>query len=216
MTTCAPRASTRRGSSQRRKPCRRSALRTRRRRSAARRPRCRSGGPAAARSSLGCRGHRSGRRSSCSRRRARGRWPGLESPFCACAWRWTLTMLPSTIANSRSGSPDRASNILLKTSAITQWRNRLNTVSISRKPRAGRAWAAGARDPKHRFEEPPRMPPVRQGSVAFHGQCGSIRAHCASVNTNLVIDCSLWELKSEPDRRRKAGISTRAFSDELR
>ena len=44
----------------------------------------------------------------------------LSPPFAPCPWRWTLTMLPSIIANSRSGSPDRASNILLKTSAITQ------------------------------------------------------------------------------------------------
>ena len=44
----------------------------------------------------------------------------FSPPFAPCPWRWTLTMLPSIIANSRSGSPDRASNILLKTSAITQ------------------------------------------------------------------------------------------------
>ena len=44
----------------------------------------------------------------------------LSPPFAPCPWRWTLTMLPSIIAYSRSGSTDRASNMRLKTSALKQ------------------------------------------------------------------------------------------------
>ena len=52
--------------------------------------------------------------------------------------------------------------------------------------------AAGARDPQHRLEEKPRVSTsARPGTVDLPRQCGSIRAHCASVNTNLVIHCSL-------------------------
>ena len=40
----------------------------------------------------------------------------LSPPFAPCPWRWTLTMVPSIIAYSISGSPDTAPNISLKTS----------------------------------------------------------------------------------------------------
>ena len=33
-------------------------------------------------------------------------------PFAPWPWRWTFTTVPSTIAYSRSGSPERASKIL--------------------------------------------------------------------------------------------------------
>ena len=62
-----------------------SAIRRRRRcpRSAARRPPCRSGGRAAARSAPGCRARRSARGSWSSSRPLTCRWPGFGSPFCA-------------------------------------------------------------------------------------------------------------------------------------
>ena len=50
--------------------------------------------------------------------------------------------------------------------------------------------AAGARDPQNGLEEKPRVSPSAPG-VDLPRQCGSIRAHCASVSTNRVIDCSL-------------------------
>ena len=46
----------------------------------------------------------------------------LSPPFAPCPWRWTLTMVASTIAYSMSGSSETASNIRLKTSAFTQSR----------------------------------------------------------------------------------------------
>jgi hypothetical protein len=41
-------------------------------------------------------------------------------PFAPCPWRWTLTMVPSIIANSRSGSSEQASNSRWNTSPFTQ------------------------------------------------------------------------------------------------
>ena len=45
-------------------------------------------------------------------------------PFAPCPWRWTLTRVASTMAYSRSGSSEQASNSRWKTSALTQSRNR--------------------------------------------------------------------------------------------
>src|SRR5215207_3604295 len=63
--------------------CRRAERRRRRPRSAAARRQCRGAGRAAGRSAPGCRGHRRGRRSWSSDRRASGQWPGSGSPLCA-------------------------------------------------------------------------------------------------------------------------------------
>src|SRR5439155_13779386 len=52
----------------------------------------------------------------------------LSPPFAPCQWRWTLTMVASTIAYSMSGSSEAASKSRLKTSALTQSRYRLKTV----------------------------------------------------------------------------------------
>src|SRR6202043_3287786 len=52
----------------------------------------------------------------------------LSPPFAPCPWRWTLTMVASTIAYSMSGWSDRASNNRFQTSAFTQSPNRVNTL----------------------------------------------------------------------------------------
>ncbi len=44
----------------------------------------------------------------------------LSPPFEPCPWRWTLTIVPSIMANSRAGSSDTASKMRLKTSSFTQ------------------------------------------------------------------------------------------------
>src|SRR3954463_6632179 len=109
-------------------------------------------------------------------------------PFAPCPWRWTLTMVASTMAYSMSGSSEAASNSRLKMSAFTQSRYRLKTVF---------QWPNGAG--KSRRGLPVRAihntastnrrlsPPLRPGSDFFPRQCGSIFAHWASVSTNLSI-----------------------------
>src|SRR5436190_8453057 len=52
----------------------------------------------------------------------------LSPPFAPCPWRWTLTMVASTMAYSMSGSSETASNRRFHTSALTQSRNRVNTL----------------------------------------------------------------------------------------
>ena len=46
----------------------------------------------------------------------------LRPPFAPWPWRWTLTMVASTMAYSISGSSEQASNNLVKTPALTQSR----------------------------------------------------------------------------------------------
>src|SRR5207253_10632885 len=54
--------------------------------------------------------------------------PALSPPFAPCPWRWTLTMVASTMAYSMSGCSEAASKSRLKTSALAQSRNRVNTL----------------------------------------------------------------------------------------
>src|SRR4029453_15835135 len=52
----------------------------------------------------------------------------LGPPFAPCPWRWTLTMVASTIAYSMSGSSETASNSRFQTPAFAQSRKRVNTL----------------------------------------------------------------------------------------
>src|SRR6478609_6540540 len=49
-------------------------------------------------------------------------------PFAPCPWRWTLTMVASTMAYSMSGSSETASNRRSKTPALAQSRKRVNVL----------------------------------------------------------------------------------------
>ena len=51
----------------------------------------------------------------------------LSPPLAPCPWRWTLLIVPSIMANSKSGSSDSVLNMCVNASARTQRRNRLNT-----------------------------------------------------------------------------------------
>src|SRR5438105_5543207 len=52
----------------------------------------------------------------------------LRPPFAPCPWRWTLTMVASTMAYSMSGSSETASNSCFQISALTQSRKRVKTL----------------------------------------------------------------------------------------
>src|SRR3954449_9306433 len=105
-------------------------------------------------------------------------------PFAPCPWRWTLTMVASTMAYSISGSSEAASKSRLKTSAFTQSRKRLKTVfqwpNVAGKSRQGLPVRAihNTASTKRRLSAP-----LRPGSDGFPRQCGSIFAHWASVST---------------------------------
>src|ERR1700730_7029478 len=53
---------------------------------------------------------------------------GAGHTFAPCPWRWTLTMVASTMAYSMSGWSETASKSRLNTSPLTQSRYRLKTV----------------------------------------------------------------------------------------
>src|ERR1700734_2368045 len=52
----------------------------------------------------------------------------LSPPFAPCPWRWTLTMVASSMVYSMSGSSDTASKRRLKKYPLTKSRYRLKTV----------------------------------------------------------------------------------------
>src|SRR5438874_1867690 len=108
----------------------------------------------------------------------------LSPPFAPCPWRWTLTIVASTMAYSMSGSSEAASKSRLKTSAFTQSRYRLKTVFQG--PNSGGRSRHGlpvraihnTASTKRRLSSP-----LRPGSDFFPRQCGCIFAHWASLST---------------------------------
>src|SRR5688572_31598047 len=108
----------------------------------------------------------------------------LSPPFAPCPWRWTLMMVASTMAYSRSGSSEQAWKSVTKTSALRQSLKRRNTVLQFPKC-AGRSRHG---EPVRTIHSTASMKrrlslPLRPGSVGLPRQCGSIFAHWASVNT---------------------------------
>ena len=107
-------------------------------------------------------------------------------------------IVPSIMAYSMSGSSETAPNIRLKTSALTQWRNRLKTV-FQRPNCAGRSRQGAPVRAIHKTASRNNRAsaPVRPGSVFFPRQYGSIRIHWASVRLRRSIANSFAELESE-------------------
>src|SRR3954462_15156851 len=105
-------------------------------------------------------------------------------PFAPCPWRWTLTMVASTMAYSMSGSSEAASKSRLKTSARTQSRYRLKTV-FQRPNSGGRSRQGLPVRAVHNIASKNRRlsAPLRPGAGVFARQCASIFAHWASVST---------------------------------
>src|SRR6266700_1481752 len=113
----------------------------------------------------------------------------LSPPFAPCPWRWTLTMVASTMAYSISGSSETASNIRLNTSAFTQSRKRVkvlfqwpNDPGKSRQGLPVRAIQSTASTNSRLFL------PLRPGSPGLPRHSGSIFAHWASLNISRSID----------------------------
>src|ERR1051325_2747020 len=105
-------------------------------------------------------------------------------PFAPCPWRWTLTMVASTMAYSMSGSSEAASKSRSKTSARTQSRYRLKAV-FQWPNSGGRSRQGLPVRAIHSIASTNRRlsAPLRPGSDFFPRQCGSIFAHWASVST---------------------------------
>ena len=109
----------------------------------------------------------------------------LSPPFAPCPWRWTLTMVASTMAYSMSGWSEQASKSRMKTSALTQSRYRLKTVFQFPKKGGRSRHGLPVRTIQSTASMNRRLSlPLRPGSVGLPRQCGSIFAHWASVSTN--------------------------------
>src|SRR5690348_4203057 len=109
----------------------------------------------------------------------------LGPPFAPCPWRWTLTIVASTMAYSMSGSSETASNSRFQTSAFAQSRKRVNT--LFQWPNEGGRSRHGlpVRAIHSTASTNCRLSlPLRPGSPGLPRQCGSIFAHWASVKTN--------------------------------
>src|SRR5579884_159477 len=108
----------------------------------------------------------------------------LSPPVAPVPGWWTRTMVPSTIAYSKSGSSDRAAKIASKTPPNAQRRKRTkvechfpNTSGRSRQGDPVRAIHSTA-SRKRRLSSP-----ERPGSPTFPGSSGATRAHCSSLKT---------------------------------
>jgi hypothetical protein len=109
----------------------------------------------------------------------------LSPPFAPWPWRWTLTMVASTMAYSMSGSSEQAPKSRVKTSALTQSRYRLKTVFQFPKQGGRSRHGLPVRAIHSTASTKRRLSlPLRPGSVGLPKQCASIFAHWASVNTN--------------------------------
>src|ERR1700731_5011383 len=134
-------------------------------------------------------------------------------PFAPCPWRWTLTIVASTMAYSMSGWSETASKRRLKTSALTQSRYRLKTVFQG--PNSGGRSRHGlpVRAIHNTASTNRRLSsPLRPGSDFFPRQCGSIFAHWASLSTyrsipSLITIPCLGESQISTDPRPAAGPS---------
>src|ERR1039458_625132 len=109
----------------------------------------------------------------------------LGPPFAPCPWRWTLTMVASTMAYSMSGSSETASNSRFQISAFAQSRKRVNT--LFQWPNEGGRSRQGL--PVRAIQSTASIKsrlslPLRPGSPGLPRQSGSIFAHWASVKTN--------------------------------
>src|SRR4051794_16559765 len=120
-------------------------------------------------------------------------------PFAPCPWRWTFTMVASTMAYSMSGSSEQASNNRYQTSAFTQSWKRVKTLfqcpnrgGRSRQGLPVRAIHSTASTNKR------LSLPLRPGSPGLPRPSGSIFAHWASVSTKR----SIGGVKHSPARMR--------------
>src|SRR3982750_4476283 len=129
---------------------------------------------------------RVGERHDLSGQAAFGAADGLarSPPFAPCPWRWTLTMVASTMAYSRSGSSETASNNCCQTPAFTQSQKRVNTLFQCPND-GGRSRQGLPVRTTHKTASTNRRLslPLRPGSPGLPRQRGPIFAHWASVST---------------------------------
>src|SRR5208337_3679010 len=105
----------------------------------------------------------------------------LSPPLAPCPWRWTLLIVPSIMANSKSGSSDSLLNIRVNTPARTQRRKRLNTeLNLPNSSGKSRHGAPVRAIHKTASTNKRGSPPVWPGCPSCPRQSGCINDHCKS------------------------------------
>jgi hypothetical protein len=108
----------------------------------------------------------------------------LSPPLAPVPCWWTRTIVPSIMAYSKSGSPDKASNRISKTPFVAQRRN-LRKIEFQ-SPNSGcrSRYGEPVRAIQRTASRKPRLSsPLRPGSPGLPGSSGATRSHCASLKT---------------------------------
>src|SRR5208282_6654838 len=106
----------------------------------------------------------------------------LSPPLAPAPCWWTRTIVPSIMAYSKSGSPDKALNRISKTPFAAQRRN-LRKIEFQ-SPNSGCRSRQGepVRAIQRTASRKPRLSsPLRPGSPGLPGSRGATRSHCASL-----------------------------------
>ena len=99
----------------------------------------------------------------------------LSPPFAPCPWRWTLTMVASTMAYSMSGSSETASKSRFEDIGLHPVAEaREHGVPVAERRRQIAPWAARARDPQHRLD---KKPVVLAAAPGFARLAETVRLH---------------------------------------
>ena len=108
----------------------------------------------------------------------------LSPPFAPAACRWTLTIVPSISAYSKSGSsdsrPKSRSKTPLKANRRKRWKTEFHFPNASGRSRQGA--------PTRAIQSTPSMnsrlsAADRPGSPILPGKCGAMHDHCSSLKT---------------------------------
>jgi len=108
----------------------------------------------------------------------------LSPPFAPAPCLWTRTMVPSTIAYSKSGSFDNSLKMRPNTPFRAHLRKRFHTEPHLPKPLGRSRHGAPVRTSHSTASRNKRLSrPVRPGSPVLPGRRGAMRVHCASLNS---------------------------------
>ena len=111
----------------------------------------------------------------------------LRPPFAPVPCRWTFTMVPSMSAYSKSGSPDKVTNIRSKTPLSAHRRKRFHTENQfpngAGRSRQGEPVRAIHKTPSTNMR---LSSPERPGSPSLPATSGAICAHCASLKAKRI------------------------------
>ena len=136
----------------------------------------------------------------------------VSPPFAPVACRWTLMIVPSMSAYSKSGSPESRwksrSKTPFRANRRKRWKAEFHLPNISGRSRQGAPTRAIQRTPSRKS----RLSAAdRPGSPTLPGMCGAMRAHCSSLKTKRSKTSSILEAVNQsylaPRLRHRANVN---------